>query len=228
MTPWWVVVAVALAMGGVGHLTGRRLATGGYRIDEDEADHAPGNPWWTGPATGALSAVAVLSVQDHGAWASLPPFLLFAWLTVGLVWIDLDVHRLPIGLVVPTGAALVVLLGVASLATAGEGRWLTAVIGAGVMGGTYLLLGLLPGGGVGGGDIRLAPVIGALLGWLGVAHLVLGIAAGFLIGGLTAIVLLAGRRVGLKSSIAYGPAMCLGAWVAIGGTSRILTWLIGG
>ncbi|WP_299445549.1 A24 family peptidase [uncultured Phycicoccus sp.] len=228
MTPWWVVVVVALVMGVVGHLTGLRLATGGYRINEDEVDRPPGHPWWTGPATGALSALAVVSVGDHGAWASLPPFLLFAWLTVGLVWIDLDVHRLPVGLVVPTGAALVLLLGIASLATPGEGRWLTAVIGAAVMGGTYLVLGLLPGGGVGGGDVRLAPVLGALLGWLGIAHLLLGLMAGFLIGGLTAILLLAGRRVGLKSSIAYGPAMCLGAWVAIGGTSRILTWLTGG
>ncbi len=228
MTPWWVVVVAALLMGVVGHLTGRRLATGGYRIDEDDVAGPPGHLWWTGPATGALSALAVLSVGDYGAWAALPPFLLFAWLTVGLVWIDLDVHRLPVGLVVPTGAALVLLLAIASLATAGEGRWLTALIGAAVMGGTYLVLGLLPGGGVGGGDIRLAPVLGALLGWLGIAHLLLGLMAGFLIGGLTAILLLAGRRVGLKSSIAYGPAMCLGAWVAIGGTSRILTWLTGG
>ena len=30
MTPWWVVVAAALVMGVVGHLTGQQLATGGY------------------------------------------------------------------------------------------------------------------------------------------------------------------------------------------------------
>ena len=35
MTPWWVVVAAALVMGVVGHLTGQQLATGGYRIPED-------------------------------------------------------------------------------------------------------------------------------------------------------------------------------------------------
>ena len=56
--------------------------------------------------------------------------------------------------------------------------------------GTYLLLAALPGGGVGGGDVRLAPLIGALLGWLGVAELVTGIAAGFLVGGLAAVLLL--------------------------------------
>ena len=114
----------------------------------------------------------------------------------------------------------------ASLAT-GDRRWLGALVGAVVMGAVYLLLAVLPGGGVGGGDVRLAPVIGGLLGWLGPGRVVVGLLAGFLVGGLAAVALLALRRVGLRSSIAYGPAMCLGAWVAIGFTSRILTWLTG-
>ena len=227
MTPWWVVVVVALAMGGVGHLTGLRLATGGYRIEDDEADHAPGRPWWPGAATGALAGLAAWSVGDLGGWAALPAYLLFAWLTVGLIWIDLDVHRLPVGLVVPTGWWLVGLLAVASVAT-GDRRWLGALIGAGVMGAVYLLLAVLPGGGVGGGDVRLAPVIGGLLGWLGAGALLVGLLAGFLVGGLAAVTLLALRRAGLRSTIAYGPAMCLGAWVGIAFTSRILTWLMAG
>jgi leader peptidase (prepilin peptidase) / N-methyltransferase len=96
------------------------------------------------------------------------------------------------------------------------------------MGAVYLLLAVLPGGGVGGGDVRLAPVIGGLLGWLGAGQLLVGLLGGFLVGGLWAVALLVLRRVGLRSSIAYGPAMCLGAWLAIGFTSRILTWLMGG
>ena len=227
MTPLWVVGLAALVMGVVGHLTGRRLATGGYRIDEDEAEHAPGRNWWPGLATAALAALAAWSVGGLGDWAALPVYLLFAWLTVGLVWIDLDVHRLPVGLVVPTGWWLVGLLVVASVAT-WDRRWLGALVGAAVMGAVYLLLAVLPGGGVGGGDVRLAPVIGGLLGWLGAGQLFVGLLGGFLVGGLGAVALLALRRVGLRSSIAYGPAMCLGAWLAIGFTSRILTWLAGG
>ena len=226
MTPAWVVVAAALALGVVGHLTGHELATGGYRIDEDEADHAPGPNWWPGPATAVLAGLAAWSVGDLGGWAALPAYLLFAWLTMGLVWIDLDVHRLPVGLVVPTGWWLVVLVTVASLAT-WDRRWLGAAIGAGVMGAVYLLLAVLPGGGVGGGDVRLAPLIGGLLGWLGAGALLVGLLAGFLVGGLAAVALIALRRAGLHSSIAYGPAMCLGAWIGIVFTSRILTWLMG-
>jgi len=226
VTAPWVVVVAALVMGVVGQLTGRRLATGGYRIDEDGADHAPGSNWWPGLATGALGALASWSVGDLGDWAALPAYLLFAWLTVGLVWIDLDVHRLPVGLVVPTGWWLVGLLAVASVAT-WDRRWLGALVGAAVMGAVYLLLAVLPGGGVGGGDVRLAPLIGGLLGWLGTPELVVGLLSGFLVGGVAAVALLALRRVGLRSAIAYGPAMCLGAWLAIGFTSRILTWLLG-
>jgi len=227
VTPLWVVGLAALVMGVVGHVTGRRLATGGYRIDEDEAEHAPGRNWWPGLATAALAALAAWSVGGLGDWAALPVYLLFAWLTVGLVWIDLDVHRLPVGLVVPTGWWLVGLLVVASVAT-WDRRWLGALVGAAVMGAVYLLLAVLPGGGVGGGDVRLAPVIGGLLGWLGAGQLFVGLLGGFLVGGLGAVALLALRRVGLRSSIAYGPAMCLGAWLAVGFTSRILTWLAGG
>lgn len=227
MTALWVVVAAALVMGVVGHLTGRQLATGGYRIAEDGAEHAVGRNWWPGLLCGALSAVAVWAVGDLAGWAALPAYLLFAWLTVGLIWIDLDVHRLPVGLVVPTGWGILGLLAVASLAS-GDRRWLGAVVGFVVMGVVYLVLAVLPGGGVGGGDVRLAPLIGALLGWLGAAHLVIGLAAGFLIGGVAAAALLVLGRAGLKSSIAYGPAMCLGAWVGIAGTSRILTVLSGG
>ena len=227
MTPLWVVLAAAAVMGVVGHRTGRRLATGGYRIEEDEADHPPGRNWWPGLGTAGLAGLAAWSVGGLGGWAALPAYLLFAWLTVGLTWIDLDVHRLPVGLVVPTGGWLVVLLAVASLATL-DRRWLSAVVGALAMGAVYLLLAVLPGGGVGGGDVRLAPLIGGLLGWLGAGSVVVGLVAGILVGGLAAAALLALRRVGLRSSIAYGPAMCLGAWAAVGWADQILTWLLGG
>ena len=147
---------------------GRELATGGYRIPEDEADHPPGRNWWPGLATAALAALAAWAVGDLAGWAALPAYLLFAWLTVGLVWIDLDVHRLPVGLVVPTGAVARSRCWPWRRWRRGTGAGSGAVVGFVVMGGIYLLLAVLPGGGVGGGDVRLAPLIGALLGWLGI------------------------------------------------------------
>ena len=44
---------------------------------------------------------------------------------------------------------------------------------------------------------------------------VVGAAAGFVVQALVALVLLAGRRIGLRSELPFGPAMLLGAAFAI-------------
>ena len=225
--PVWALVALALVFGAVGWRTGRDLATGGYRIPEDEATHLPAHPWWVAPALAALAVFVGWHLGDAAGWAAAPAYLLFAWLTVALVWIDLDVHRLPVGLVVPAMPLLAVLLALASLGDGGR-RWLGALVGALVIGGFYLVLAFLPGGGVGGGDVRLAPVVGAMLGWLGPAALVVGTLATAVIGGLAALALLVTGRAGAKTPIAYGPPMCLGVFVALGFTSQIMAALTGG
>ena len=43
----------------------------------------------------------------------------------------------------------------------------------------------------------------------------IGVLAGFVVGGLVAVVFLAGRRAGLRSHIAYGPSMLIGALLAL-------------
>jgi leader peptidase (prepilin peptidase)/N-methyltransferase len=68
---------------------------------------------------------------------------------------------------------------------------------------------------LGFGDVKLAGVIGLVLGWLGIDHAVVGLLAGFLAGGVIAIVLLVAQRAGLKSHIAFGPAMLLGAFASL-------------
>jgi leader peptidase (prepilin peptidase)/N-methyltransferase len=44
---------------------------------------------------------------------------------------------------------------------------------------------------------------------------VLGAAAGFIVQAVVALLLLAGRRIGLRSELPFGPAMLLGAALAI-------------
>ncbi|MDO5729109.1 MAG: prepilin peptidase [Actinomycetaceae bacterium] len=75
------------------------------------------------------------------------------------------------------------------------------------------------GAGVGGGDVKLAPVIGAWLGLYGTGIAASGLGASFIFGGAVALILLATGKVGWKSSIAFGPAMIAGAlvtWFATG------------
>ena len=222
-----VVVLVVAALV-VGRLTARELATGGYRIAEDEADHPTPPSWWVAPLLAALVLLLALTVGDTAAYAALPAYLLFAWLTVCLVWIDVDVHRLPVGLTRPALPAFAVLLVPPTVATGEWDRLLTAGLCCVGLTLLYVVFAFLPGGGFGGGDIQLAPTIGLLLGWLSVGHVVLGTMAAFVVGGVTALVLLLSGRAGRTSAMAFGPSMCAGAIVAIAWGQQLVDFYLGG
>lgn len=227
--PLPVVATAALTAGAVvvGHFTGRELSTGGYRIPEDEATHAPPPSWWVAPLLGVLVLVLTRTVGDTAAYAALPAYLLFAWLTVALVWIDLDVHRLPVGLTRPALPAFALLLVPPTIATGEWDRLLTAAICCVVLTVIYVAFAFLPGGGFGGGDVQLAPTIGLLLGWFSVGHVLVGTMAAFVLGGVGAVVLLVTGRAGRRTAMAFGPFMCAGALVAIAWTDNVLAGLIG-
>ena len=214
-TAWWLVVGFGLVGAGLGTLTGRVLATGDYRIDSDEPSSTLRHWWWPGLALGAAWSFLAWRIGDAAGWAGIPAYLLFAWFAVGLLWIDADVHRLPDGLVLPAYPALLVMLVVG---TAGLGEWAALVRALACMAAlyaVYFLMALISPSSLGFGDVKLAGVIGLVLGWVGVGTAVLGILAGFLVGGLVAVVFLVGRRAGLRSHIAYGPSMLVGAFVAL-------------
>jgi leader peptidase (prepilin peptidase)/N-methyltransferase len=204
----WVGVAGLLGLAAAAWLRGR-----GYRRPDDER-HLVVRPW-------AVPALAVLGAVAGGPFlADQPPVVLATYL-LALVWavvlavVDLEVRRLPDRLVLPAYPAAAVLLTACSLLTgepAGLLRALTCA-GAGVAG--FLALALLsPGGqGLGLGDVKLAGVLGALLGWWGWSDALLGLLGGFVLGGLGAAVLLLTRRVDRQGALAFGPAMLLAAYL---------------
>ena len=79
----------------------------------------------------------------------------------------------------------------------------------------YFVLRLVRPGGMGGGDVKLAGVIGIYLGWLGWGALAVGAFAAFLFGGVFGIALMLVRRAGRKTAIPFGPWMILGAWTGV-------------
>lgn len=215
-TPWWWLVAMAVAGAVLGGLTGRVLATGGYRIESDEAGDLPRHWWWPALALAGAWVFLAWRIGDLAHWAALPAYLLLGWLTVALVWIDADVHRLPDGLVLPAYPAVGALL---LVATAGAGDWrplLRAVVCMAAMYLLYFAMAMAAPSSLGFGDVKLSGVIGLALGWLSVFHAVAGLLLGFLVGGVVALAMLLGRRVGLRSHIAFGPSMLIGALVAVG------------
>ena len=87
----------------------------------------------------------------------------------------------------------------------------SAGLGLLVSGGLFLLLALIRPGAMGLGDVKLAAVLGALLGFpLVLIALVVGIFAG----GAVALYLILSRRSKGSSTMAYGPYLALGGWVA--------------
>lgn len=76
----------------------------------------------------------------------------------------------------------------------------------------FLVLALLPGGGMGLGDAKLGAVMGLYLGlWDGI----LAFTIGFLIAGLYSIGLLLSGRGGWRSTFPLGPFLALGGFLAL-------------
>jgi len=165
--------------------------------------------------TGVLFAATFLVLEARGQLAVLPAALFLAAISIALAAIDLDTRRLPNAIVLPSYPVLAVLL---VLASALGGDW-SALARAGIGGAAlwllYFLVMVAKPGGMGFGDVKLAGLLGGVLGWFGWGSLVVGAFAAFLVGGVFSVVLMLAGRAGRKSAIPFGPWMLLGAWIGI-------------
>ncbi|MEP7055025.1 MAG: prepilin peptidase [Actinomycetota bacterium] len=185
------------------------------------------------PAVETLTAVvfAVLALRfSHSApaesWRVLPAFLYVGAVGIALALIDLDTHRLPDKLTLPSYGVGAVLLGASLLAGVPAKNALHALAGALIMFGIYFSLCFAYPKGMGFGDVKLAGVLGLYLGWLGWETLAVGLLLGWFSGGLLGAALLATKRAGRKSMIPFGPFMVVGALGAIVfGAPIIRVWL---
>jgi leader peptidase (prepilin peptidase)/N-methyltransferase len=188
----------------------------------DPADPDPAVAPAPAPTPVAIAVVALLaaafattSAIRLGWHPLLVPFLLAAGSTAALAVIDQRTHRLPNRLVLPSIAAVGPLVVAASLVAGEPDRALGAVLGGAGLFALYLALALASRGQLGMGDVKLAALLGLLLGALPWPAWPLGLLAGFVLGALAAVVGLALRRTTLRSPIAFGPSMIVGAWLAV-------------
>ena len=142
-------------------------------------------------------------------------YVYLASVSIVLTLIDVRSHRLPNAIVLPSYAVLAMLFTGACLFGAPWPNLLRAAIAAATLFGFYWLLRAIRPGGMGGGDVKRAGVLGAALGWIGWGSLVVGAFAAFLIGGLVGLALIATRRASRTTSIPFGPFMLVGAWIGI-------------
>ena len=215
--PWWVVTLLALVGAGVGAWLNRTLADAGYRRPEERHRPLPRHSWWLVIAVALAWASLTFRLGGQAQWSLLPAYLYLGAVGAALTLIDLDVHRLPDLIVLPSYPIAFVLLLVPTVVTGQWGALLRAVLAGTALYAGYRVLALVSpgGGGLGLGDVKLAGVLGLLLGWLGWGPAIVAIFAAFATGGVTALLLLLTGRASRSSRIAFGPYMILGAWVAL-------------
>jgi leader peptidase (prepilin peptidase)/N-methyltransferase len=204
-----VLLAAVLGVAGALWLRSRR-----YRYHDDEVQRTL-NPWWL-PIAAVLGAVAGTPFY---AGAPIPVAVTYV---LALVWagmlafIDLEVRRLPDRLTLPAYPVAGVLLTVCAAYSSEWQALARAAACAGLAVAAFFLLVVISPGqaGLGWGDVKLAGVLAALLGWLSWSNALLGLLTGFVLGGVAAAVLLLARRVGRKSDLTFGPALILGAYLS--------------
>ena len=140
----------------------------------------------------AVTGAWALAVPDRTAL--LPLLLILVSAGIALAFIDVEHHRLPNSIVLPLYPVTIAGLAFAGMMNA-EWPWREALIGLGawllLIGGLWLLSG---GRGMGFGDVKLAPVLGATLGWVSVSSALTGLLAAFVLGAAVGIGILVARR----------------------------------
>jgi leader peptidase (prepilin peptidase) / N-methyltransferase len=173
--------------------------------------------WFGVPAVTELMAAAVtgLLFARFGTNPAVAAFAYLGMIAVALTELDLTVQRLPDRLTLPTYPALIVLLGLAAVFDGNGAAAVRAILGGLVLGAANQLLGLANAGQLGGGDIKLAGLVGLALGWLGWRPLITGAFLGFVLAAIAGLALLATRKSSLRSKISFGPYVLFGALLAV-------------
>lgn len=159
-------------------------------------------------------------------WVTLV-LLAFAFFSIVLAAIDFDVSRLPNVIVGSLAITTAVLIVAGSAATGAWGVALRSLLSALAVGALYLTAHLLYPKGLGLGDVKLAPVLGAILGLFGWGSVVVGTFAGFLWGAIVGVGVMVATKRARKVRIPFGPWMLAGAWTGVWWGQSLWDWYLG-
>jgi leader peptidase (prepilin peptidase)/N-methyltransferase len=177
------------------------------------------------PLVELLTALLFTAVAHRfGASVEAGIYMAFSAVMVTITFIDID-HR-----IIPDRISLpgILLCFLAALALPNMG-WKAALLGILVGGGTLFVVAwgysLLTGKeGMGGGDIKLLAMIGALLGWQGV---VFTIFSASLLGTVVGLGLMVRTRSDMKLAVPFGPFLAAGALAYIFVGPELVAWYFG-
>ena len=163
----------------------------------------------------ATATVFVALGLRFGLSVELIAFCVFGAALVALSWIDLQEQRLPREITYVTIGLGVPLLTIAAVALDEPERIWMMMVGAFI---ALALMGLIYAasrGGMGEGDVRLAPLLGLYLGWLNPGLVPVGLFLGFLLGAIAGVAGMLIGASGRKTAIPFGPFLAAGTVLAV-------------
>ena len=162
----------------------------------------------------ATAVVAGLMGAAVG-WTPALSFLLYlAPVGVALAVVDWRTRLLPTKVIAPSYLVVALLAAVSAWSESDLDALVTAGLGWLVAGGTFFLMWFIYPRGMGYGDVRLSGVLGIALGYLGWGELLVGVYAGFILGGIGGG-LLSVLRIVDRKAYPFGPFMLVGAVVGV-------------
>jgi leader peptidase (prepilin peptidase)/N-methyltransferase len=165
----------------------------------------------------ATAAIFVVFGLKFGADPVLIAFCILGAALVALVWIDLHEFRLPREITYTAFVLSAIVIVIVALVDDDPARIWDAAFGAGlalaIMGTIYVL----SRGGMGDGDVRLAPLLGMHLGYLNPAIVPVGLFWGFVFGAVIGVAVMAVGKAGRKTALPFGPFLAAGTVAAVFG-----------
>jgi len=162
---------------------------------------------------GAIAGVALLWRFDFTIELFVFALLISALVAQSIV--DAATHRLSRRITMGTIILGAPLLVIAAIVRDDPGRLVVSFACTVLLFSVFLLLWVLSRGGIGGGDVRLAIVMGMYLGWLGAKYVLVAVLVASVSAGVVALVLLISRRATRTTRLAFGPYLAFGTLVSV-------------
>lgn len=173
----------------------------------------------------ATAALWVAAYLGFGPTTDFAVAVVFLTSLVAITAIDLAHQIIPDRITLPG-----VLAGIGANLATGRVPWVDSLLGIALGGGFFFAIIVVSAKvmrreGMGGGDMKLAAMFGAFLGW---KVMLVALFAAIVLGGALAAVLLVSRRVGRKDPVPFGPFLAVGGAVALFWGERIVEWYVAG
>ncbi len=179
---------------------------------------------WQYPAVELVHAVGYLLIfNQFGLSIETLVYAIFFSALLTITVIDLYHQIIPDSISLP-GIVIGLLAASTVLSTGPKDAVIGLLLGGGLFYAIAILsVVLLKKEGMGGGDIKLVAMIGALLGW---QKVILVVFLASVIGSIIGIVLIATRLRGRQDPIPFGPFLAMGAIIAVFFGDGIIDWYV--